>query len=170
MNEKTLILDALKKAEDCDLTIVLPHWGVEYELRHSDSQENMANFLAENGADIIIGSHPHVPQDAGTVTSRNIPVAYSLGNAVSNMSAPNTQLELMAEIRLIRNTDGNTRLLPIKFTYLWCSRPGGFTSSYTVLPIKEYLDKKEQWTGIWDYEKMVSTYYKVKDIIEIEDN
>lgn len=170
MNEKTLILDALKKAEDCDLTIVLPHWGNEYELMHSDSQEAMATLMAENGADIIIGSHPHVPQDAGTVTSENIPVAYSLGNGVSNMSAPNTQLELMAEIRFVRNTDGSTGLLPIKFTYLWCSRPGGFTSSYTVLPVKEYLDKKSQWIGKWDHDKMVSTYYRVKDIIGIEDN
>ena len=75
MNEKTLILDALKKAEDCDLTIVLPHWGNEYELTHSSSQETMATLLAENGADLIIGSHPHVPQDAGTVTSETIPVA-----------------------------------------------------------------------------------------------
>ena len=170
MNERTLILDALKKSEDCDLTIVLPHWGEEYELKHSDSQEKMATMLAENGADIIIGSHPHVPQNAGTVTSESIPVAYSLGNAVSNMSAPNTQLELMAEVRFLRDTNGNTRLLPIKFTYLWCSRPGGFTSSYTVLPIKEYIDKMEQWIGTWDYDKMVSTYSIVKNIIGIEDN
>ena len=170
MNEKTIIVDALQNAEDCDLTIVLPHWGEEYKLTHSESQERLAIMLAENGADAIIGSHPHVPQDAGTITSGNIPVAYSLGNAVSNMSAPNTQLELMAEIRFIRDTDGNTRLLPIKFTYLWCSRPGGYTSSYTVLPVKEFIDKKNQWTGTWDYDKMVSTYNRVKDIIGIEDN
>lgn len=170
MNNKSLILNALKKAEDCDLTIVLPHWGEEYELRHSESQESTAIMLAENGADVIIGSHPHVPQDVGMVTSENIPVVYSLGNAVSNMSAPNTQLELMAELRLVRNTNGSTQLLPIKFTYLWCSRPGGFSSSYTVLPVKEYIDKKSQWYGVWDYEKMVTTYNRVKEIIGIEDN
>ena len=170
MNNKSLILNALKKAEDCDLTIVLPHWGEEYELRHSESQESTAIMLAENGADVIIGSHPHVPQDVGMVTSENIPVVYSLGNAVSNMSAPNTQLELMAELRFVRNTNGSTQLLPIKFTYLWCSRPGGFSSSYTVLPVKEYIDKKSQWYGVWDYEKMVTTYNRVKEIIGIEDN
>ena len=170
MNEKSLILDALKKAEDCDLTIVLPHWGEEYELTHSDSQEKTAIMLAENGADVIIGAHPHVPQDAGTVTAGKIPVAYSLGNAVSNMSAPNTQLELMAELSFVRNPNGSTRLLPIKFTYLWCSRPGGFASSYTVLPVKEFIDRKDQWKGTWDYDKMVSTYKRVKDIIGIEDN
>ena len=170
MNEKSLILDALEKAEDCDLTIVFPHWGEEYELTHSVSQENTAVMLAENGADVIIGAHPHVPQDFGTVTSRNIPVAYSLGNAVSNMSAPNTQLELMAEISFVRNPDGSTRLLPIKFTYLWCSRPGGFSSSYTILPVKEYIDRKDEWKGTWDYDKMVTTYNRVKDIIRIEDN
>ena len=170
MNEKSLIQDALTKAADCDLTIVLPHWGTEYELKHSKSQEEMAMWLADNGADIIIGAHPHVPQDAGTISPNNVPVAYSLGNGVSNMSAPNTQLELMATIRFIRNEDGSTRLLPIKFTYLWCSRPGGFSSSYTVVPIKKYIGKKHLWKGGWDYDKMITTYQRVKDIIGIEDN
>ena len=170
MNERSLILDAMDKAEDCDLTIVLPHWGTEYELKHSKVQEDMAVLLADNGADIIVGAHPHVPQDAGTITSRNVPVAYSLGNGVSNMSAPNTQLELMANIRFVRNEDGSTRLLPIKFTYLWCSRPGGFSSSYVVLPIKEYIGKKHLWKGAWDYDKMFNTYYRVKETIGIEDN
>ena len=86
------------------------------------------------------------------------------------MSAPNTQLELMAEISFVRNPDGSTRLLPIKFTYLWCSRPGGFSSSYTILPVKEYIDRKDEWKGTWDYDKMVTTYNRVKDIIRIEDN
>ena len=170
MNEKSLIQEALNKAEDCDMTIVLPHWGTEYELRHSKAQEDMALWLADNGADIIVGTHPHVPQDAGTITPKKVPVAYSLGNGVSNMSAPNTQLELMANIRFIRKDDGSTKLIPIKFTYLWCSRPGGFSSSYTVVPIKKYIGKKHLWKGGWDYDKMITTYQRVKDIIGIEDN
>jgi poly-gamma-glutamate synthesis protein (capsule biosynthesis protein) len=170
MKNRTLITDAIKAAEDCDFTIALPHWGNEYELIHSESQEAEAQWLADCGADAVIGAHPHVPQDFQTVSDRQIPVAYSLGNAVSNMSAANTQIGLMAEIRITRNEAGKIILLPIRFTYLWCSRPGGIGATYTVLPIKEYIDKKELWTGLWDYEKMVSTYERVRSTINIEDN
>ena len=170
MGNKTLISNAIKKAEDCDFTIALPHWGTEYELIHSETQESVAQWIADSGADAIIGTHPHVPQDFQTITNRQIPVAYSLGNAVSNMSAANTQIGLMAEIRLTREINGRIVLLPIKFTYLWCSRPGGIGSSYTVIPIKEYIDKKDLWKGVWDYEKMVSTYESVRRTINIEDN
>ena len=129
----------------------------------------MAAWLAENGADIIIGSHPHVPQDFEHIGQENVPVAYSVGNAVSNMSAANTQLELMATVRIVRNGMGDISLLPVEFTYLWCSRPGGLCSSYAVIPVKEYIGRKEEWTGKWDYDKMVTTYSRVKAATGIED-
>lgn len=169
MNNREGILKALKKAESADITIVLPHWGEEYVLHHSSDQADMAAWLAENGADIIIGSHPHVPQDFEHIGPENVPVAYSVGNAVSNMSAANTQLELMATVRIVRNGMGDISLLPVEFTYLWCSRPGGLCSSYAVIPVKEYIGRKEEWTGKWDYDKMVTTYSRVKAATGIED-
>ena len=169
MGNKTLIAKALEQADSSDLTIALPHWGNEYELTPSDQQKATAAWLAEKGADLIIGTHPHVPQTFENVTGRNIPVAYSLGNAVSNMSAANTQMELMATITVVRRQDGTTELKPIRFTYLWCSRPGGYGTSYTIIPIKHFIDKKNEWTGTWDYDKMIQTYNRVKNCINIED-
>ena len=93
-SEETVSM-ALSEAEGADITIALPHWGTEYVLTHSKAQEAKAVWLAENGADIIVGAHPHVIQDfqiMKTCDDRDVPVAYSLGNAVSNMSATNTQL------------------------------------------------------------------------------
>ena len=139
MGNKTLIAKALEQADASDLTIALPHWGNEYELTPSDQQKATASWLAEKGADLIIGTHPHVPQTFESVTDRKVPVAYSLGNAVSNMSAANTQIELMATITVVRRQDGTTELKPIRFTYLWCSRPGGYGTSYTIIPIKHFI-------------------------------
>jgi poly-gamma-glutamate synthesis protein (capsule biosynthesis protein) len=82
---------------------------------------------------------------------RRTPTVYSLGNAVSNMSAKNTQLELMATVRIVRDADGQVRQLPMELTFLWCSRPGGYNDSYTVIPVEEYLDKAHLWTGEWDH-------------------
>ena len=166
MNDKALIENALKIAEDADFTLTLPHWGTEYCLLHSEEQEQTAKWLIEHGTDMIIGTHPHVPQDCDTIS--DVPVIYSLGNAVSNMSAENTQVELMATVRLARESNGDITLLPIEFTYLWCSRPGGYSYSYTVLPIDEYIGKRHLWKGAWDYDKMIRSYENVRNTIGIE--
>ena len=152
-----------------DMTIAFPHWGQEYALKHSSEQEQTAIWLASNGADIIIGAHPHVVQDFGTVGPSDTPVAYSLGNAVSNMSADNTQIELMATVRITRDENGNPQLLPIEFTYLWCSRPGGYTDTYMVLPVAEFIGSRDRWTGTWEYDKMMKTYHHVMDETGIKD-
>ena len=162
MSDYALIKDALDKSDDCDLTMVLPHWGTEYSLSHSSDQERLALKLAQDGADIIIGAHPHVVQDCGTVTEQCVPVVYSLGNCVSNMSAADTQIGLMAEVRLARRADGSIELLPVRFTCLWCSRPGGYCDSYAVLPVEEFVGRKQEWKGAWDYEKMMTTYENVR--------
>lgn len=158
---KSLIQEALAKAEErSHFTIVLPHWGNEYELLHSPEQERTAVWLAENGADLIIGSHPHVVQD--TMTVKGTPVAYSLGNAVSNMSAENTQIGLMATLRLVRNRNGDIKADSLELTYLWCSRPGGLTDSYTVIPIEDFIGRREEWQGKWEYDKMIATYDRIR--------
>ena len=173
---KTEMESALSKAEDADadMTIVFPHWGTEYVLKHSARQEETALWLAEKGADMIIGAHPHVIQDFQMLDThgkggRRVPVAYSLGNAVSNMSAKDTQLELMATIRIVLHGNGDVETLPIEFTYLWCSRPGGYNDSYTVVPVADFIGRKDEWLGPWEYDKMVNTYIYVKEQTEIED-
>ena len=153
------IIQASEKAKEADFIISLPHWGPEYQTVHSDSQEKTARLLIENGTDLIVGTHPHVVQD--TTSIEGVPVIYSVGNAVSNMSAPDTQLELMVTVRFIRHGNGDLQLEQPELTWLWCSRPGGYGSTYTVIPIEEYLGTKEMWQGPWEYDKMVSTYERI---------
>lgn len=161
MGEKSKIEEALSKAETCsDITVALPHWGIEYELLHSEQQEKTAAWMIENGADLIIGCHPHVVQDIGKVN--NVPVAYSLGNLVSNMSAANTQIGLMITVRIVRESNGDITMMPLELTHLWCSRPGGLTDSYTVIPVEEFIGKRASWIGAWDYDKMIATYERVR--------
>lgn len=163
LNDKQSLSKAFETAgnAEADYIIALPHWGTEYVLKHSKAQEVTAGEMIEAGADLIIGSHPHVVQD--TQIKDGVQIAYSLGNAVSNMSATNTQLELMATVRIVRDINGDTHLLPVEYTYLWCSLPGGFNESYTVVPIEKYLDRRDIWHGKWDYDKMVSTFNRIKN-------
>ena len=159
--QKVFLAEALQKAENmADFTIVLPHWGDEYQLIHSEGQEVLAKWLIENGADLIIGTHPHVVQDICEIDG--VTVAYSLGNTVSNMSAQNTQLGLMINVNLKAYEDGKVKMKAFDPIYTWCSRPGGYAKSYIVIPIADYIGKSQEWIGSWDYEKMVSTYERVK--------
>jgi len=171
ISESRKITEMFEKAEarGAEILMAFPHWGDEYRLRHSPAQEKTAAMLSESGADIIIGAHPHVIQDFQEIGKDRTPVAYSLGNAVSNMSAPNTQAGLMATVRFIRDEKGSVCMLPVEFTYLWCSRPGGYTDTYMIIPVKEAIGTRSSWTGGWEYDKMIETYYRVMSETGIKD-
>ena len=79
------------KREGADLIIYYIHWGYEYNLVHNETQGQIAQKLCDLGVDVIIGSHPHVVQDAAILTSSTDPehqtlCFYSLGNFVSNQN------------------------------------------------------------------------------------
>jgi poly-gamma-glutamate synthesis protein (capsule biosynthesis protein) len=63
-----------------DLVIVNIHWGQEYKPEFSRSQQELAHTMAESGADIVIGHHPHVIQ--GIEVYEGVPIFYSLGNFI----------------------------------------------------------------------------------------
>ena len=58
--------------------IIFPHWGSEYQEIHNKTQENLAHAWIDAGADMVIGSHPHVVQDIERYRTK--PIIYSLGN------------------------------------------------------------------------------------------
>jgi Putative enzyme of poly-gamma-glutamate biosynthesis (capsule formation) len=83
------IRNDIKKAKDevADFIVMCIHWGVEYELKANKEQQAIAQFLADEGVHLIIGSHPHVVQNVEILYGKDsveVPVYYSLGNAVSN--------------------------------------------------------------------------------------
>jgi LAS superfamily LD-carboxypeptidase LdcB/poly-gamma-glutamate capsule biosynthesis protein CapA/YwtB (metallophosphatase superfamily) len=76
-NINTIITNAKTK---CDVLIVSFHWGIEYKTIHNSRQEELAHNAIDNGADMIIGHHPHVIQDIGEYKGKII--VYSLGNFI----------------------------------------------------------------------------------------
>lgn len=66
--------------EEADYVIVYVHWGVERNTKPEGYQISMARGYIENGADAVIGSHPHVLQ--GFEIFKGKPIVYSLGNFV----------------------------------------------------------------------------------------
>lgn len=80
-------IEAAKK--ECDVVLVNAHWGEEYTNVPTDLQRNLAKKMADWGADVIIGHHPHVIQPVEWIEkddgSRTL-VAYSLGNFISQQN------------------------------------------------------------------------------------
>ena len=64
-----------------DVLIVAMHWGVEYTHEPTKYEKDMAEFLSDNGVDVIIGTHPHVVQPVTYIDDTL--VIYSLGNFIS---------------------------------------------------------------------------------------
>ena len=177
LTDKKEIEAAVRRARraGADFVIALPHWGTEYVLSHSSSQEALADWLVGIGCDAVIGAHPHVVQDCGQVSAfsdgslKKVPVVYSLGNIVSNMSATNTQVGMIASLRIVTDEDGVKTMLPPRLTFTWCTRPGTLTDSYATVPVKDFIDKKELWKRPADHDNMVRSYLRVKSQTGIED-
>ena len=161
--DKKEISEAITQARTAgaDFVIALPHWGNEYQLTHSSTQEEWAKWLVEQGTDAIIGTHPHVVQDSTHI--KGVPVIYSIGNAVSNMSAKNTRLGIMATLTFLRDSaSGETRMLEPDLEFIWCSLPGMLTDNYSTIIIKEWATRRNEWLTPYDYDNMTATLKRVQ--------
>ena len=100
--------------ENSNFIIVMMHWGNVNESTISDEQRNIAQFLIDNGADIILGSHPSVVEPMEIVQNgegKNILVAYSLGNYISSLKYEDANLELVLNIEIAKNVDSDKAVL-----------------------------------------------------------
>lgn len=110
----------IRRAEElADFTIVCPHWGTEYQLTPDASQEKWTKVFAENGADLVLGTHPHVIEPIEWVTNEEsdheILVYYSLGNFVNWTSGTgegvaNRMVGGMAEVTITKNDHGEVEI------------------------------------------------------------
>lgn len=121
---------AAARALDTDLIAVMMHWGLEYHIKQNKRQEKMARFLVGQGADLILGGHPHVLQPYKTITARSPDgrkrqgfVIYSLGNFISNQHSSDdarydlaTRTTVILDLELTRGPQGNTALTGVRYT------------------------------------------------------
>ncbi|NCB32506.1 MAG: CapA family protein [Erysipelotrichia bacterium] len=78
------LLDQIRRArEQADAVLVAMHWGTEYDDEANEEQKALAQQMADAGAAVIIGCHPHVIQPIEYLNNGSSIVYYSLGNMVS---------------------------------------------------------------------------------------
>ena len=102
--------DILKQVrEEADFIIAFPFWGEQNSMDYTQEQERQAQFLADNGVDLIIGSYPHVVEPVKWITAENgdrTLVYYSLGNFQSIQNTVENMLGGQANVTISKEEDG----------------------------------------------------------------
>lgn len=122
-----------------ELIVVMPHWGVEYVLTENAAQRSLAQFLVDEGADLVIGSHPHVIQPMKVVRSdkrdKDALVVYSLGNFISNMKTGDTRGGAMVTAVVERDAEGDAHFKSATYDTFYAAKPDGSArSNFRVIP------------------------------------
>lgn len=112
----------------CDYLVVLIHWGVERAEMPVDHQTSLGRQCIDAGADLVVGSHPHVLQ--GIEYYRGKPIVYSLGNFIFGSSIPRTALLEVSLTPQETSSDASLTLHP-------GTSSGGFTRMVTEPAKKE---------------------------------
>ena len=101
---------AAARALNTDVIAVSVHWGAEYMTAANVYQRELADYFFEQGADLVIGGHPHVPEpieireiDNGDGTTRTGFLCYCLGNLLSCQTQPYTNLTAMVQLQLTKD-------------------------------------------------------------------
>jgi len=94
-----------------NFVIIYPHWGVEYSHAATKRQTTLAYAFIDAGADMVIGSHPHVVE--GIEMYKGKPIFYSLGNLVFDQYfSADTQQGLGLRLNIASDGSSSVDLLP----------------------------------------------------------
>ena len=149
LQEQQVIADIQKAEELADFTVVCPHWGTEYQLVQSAAQEKWAKLFAKYGADLVIGTHPHVIQPVEWVTDEEtghkMLVYYSIGNFVnwtseSGKGIANRMVGGMAKITLEQSKDGEIQIAEYGVEPVVCHLEQG-VNGVTVYKLDDYTEE-----------------------------
>lgn len=131
-----------------DLVVVSIHNGTEYERQPSAAQEKLERAMIDAGADVVLGSHPHVIQPMETVEAKHADgsprtafVIHSLGNFVSGQRPRYRDTGLILRLGFEKNLKTNvTMLLSAEYVPVWVDETDASGAEHRVLPIRDALD------------------------------
>ena len=159
--KSTVLKDINNLRDKVDILMVAMHWGIEYTHEETTLQRDIAKFLADNGVDIIIGTHPHVIEPVEWID--NTLVFYSLGNFISAQNSESCinykcNIGLLSSLKITKTIDNDNTSIKIdnienELIYTYHNN----YQDYLVIPfsnpeIKNYLN---------DYENIYNNYANI---------
>ena len=139
-------------SQNLDKLILMVHWGSEYKHHPQKKHKELAKKLFDAGADIIIGSHPHVLQpmhySAENNKTKEKLIYYSLGNFVSDQRRRYTNGGGLAGMVLSKK-EGKTTIKKRGYHLIWVNKyKKEGRQIYEVLPVKNYEANKSYLKGV----------------------
>ena len=158
-NELGPILEGMK-ADGAEATMILLHWGQEYQLTENAAQQKMAQKLCDMGFDVIVGGHPHVVQPMAVLESTEDPghkayCIYSLGNAVSNQRngyvslCPGAHGEdgVLFTVTFEKYSDGKVYVAGVDALPTWVNMQSNTgVKEYNIVPLDK--EKEAEWGNL----------------------
>lgn len=161
--------------ENADYSIIIMHWGDAYSTKPNKEQQNIAKFLAENGADMILGNHASAVQKMEIMQSpegKNVLVAYSLGNYISGETLDISKIELVLNIELRKSGEtGEVVLSKVDYTPIYVLDRGTKAENrYELIDMKgtakAYAEGNKKIVNKATYNKLVEGLKKLEGIIK----
>lgn len=156
-----------------DITLVFLHYGTEYKREPDIYEQKAVDSLINYGADIILGSHPHVIQPIKYFISKQSKVkrglvAYSLGNFISNQQWRYSDAGVIFNISLLKNfVTGEVKISGIDFVPTWVYKgKTKLKNEYVIIPSQFImLDELFKYLSQNDYSKMFQSFSDTKEIL-----
>lgn len=151
-SEETRLQQRIIDAKDvADVVIVSAHWGNEYTHEPTDGQRQLAQKLASWGADVIIGTHPHVIQPVEYIDNedgRRTLVAYSLGNFISAQNRGPRMLGGVLNFEIMKNNaTGGLSFENVRFSGV-VTHYGQSYSNLRIYPLADYTEELASKHGV----------------------
>ena len=145
------LITSLERAKNLspDVIIACFHWGNEYQLKPNVHQKRAADIAFNNGADLIIGTHPHVlqPVEIRIVSDDYKAVAWSLGNFVSFQRTLPRERTCILAAEFVKDEE-RTRLTKISIAPLWVIAPGQKRTEVTYAGADENIIASLDFEGL----------------------
>lgn len=166
------------KEHQVDVIIACMHWGEEYHTTQTKNQEELADFLFQNGVDIIIGNHPHVIEPFETKevkmpdgSIKQCFVAYALGNFTADQRAINTRDSIILNLKVTKKADGQVSIDNVDYVPLYIYKNPSLTlKKFVIIDLKKaisaYEDGSDTSIGSTAYNIFKTELKQIKNIVE----
>lgn len=162
IQQQKMIQDLKRLKPQVDLVIVNLHFGREYQQFPAPQQINLVKALFQQGADIVLGCHPHVLQPM-VLTPQHKFVIFSLGNFISSRLRRNpfSLNGVLLQLKVQKKDSGKTGVIEVSYIPTWVHQSG---SKFEVLPIPKTLaygnesipkSTQEQMEKMWRHTKSI---------------
>lgn len=170
------------KEQNVDMIVACMHWGTEYRTTANSEQKYLANFLFENGVDVILGNHPHVlePMEKKTITlqdgtTKDVFVVYALGNFTADQRDEITRDSAILNLTITKNSDGKISIDKVNYVPIYMYKNTNVsTHKFKILDIektiKDYEEGKTTSINSTVYNNLKKQLEKIKSILGDELN